>query len=302
MRAAELVRAYLAEKAPAWCQGTLEKARLILDDFLRFVPGDFILPEHVVAYVVDVRTRKTRRGAALAVPTVHGHLATLRRFLDWAVTSGHLLQDMTGLIVLHKHRTLPRTLSPEEVRALIEKGARDARERAVVELLYGTGLRASELVRLTPDDVDLAERLVYVRQGKGRKDRIVPMGERVRAAILAYLREREPHGGSLFLSVRGSPLTRSSLEGLVSKAGKRAGLLRPASPHRLRHSYATHLLQGGADVRHIQVLMGHASLCSTQVYLGVEVSDLQRMIERSHPREREGGIINRPNRTIQEEP
>lgn len=285
MRAPELVRDYLSEKAPAWSQGTVLRVRSVLDDFLRFVPGGFILAEHVVAYVVDVRSRRTKKGVLLAVPTANVRLVTLRGFLAWAVLSGRMLQDLTGLIVVRKYRALPRTLSLEEVASLIEKGARDARERAVVEVLYGTGLRASELVGLSPDDVDLAERLLYVRQGKGRKDRIVPFGERVRAAILAYLREREARGGPLFLGVRGSPLTRSGLVQLVSKAGRHAGLLRPASPHRLRHSYATHLLQNGADVRHIQLLLGHASLCSTQVYLGVEASDLQRMIEQSHPRE-----------------
>lgn len=290
MRAAELVESYLAEKTPAWQPSTVEKARAVLaGDFLRRVPmpGGVILAEHVVGYVLDVRSRRTKQGAPWAVPTVHGHLATVRRFLAWATTAGHLLQDLSGLIVLKKHRVLPRTLSPEEVRALIEKGARTARERAALEVLYGTGVRASELVRLTPDDVDLAERLLYVRQGKGRKDRVVPFGARVRAALLAYLRERERKPGPLFFTLRGAPLTRTALDGLVSKAGKRAGLLRPASPHRLRHSYATHLLQNGADVRHIQVLMGHASLSSTQIYLGVDASDLSRMIERSHPRERQ---------------
>ncbi len=286
MTAAELVEAYLMEKAPAWQAETVERARFVLHEFLRLVPGGFVLPEHVVAYVMDVRTRKTKRGAPLAVPTLHGRLATVRRFLEWTVLAGHLLQDLSGLIVLKKYRVLPRTLSAEEVTALLEQGARDARERAILEVLYGTGLRASELVRLWPDDVDLAERLLFVRQGKGRKDRVVPFGERVKAAVLAYLRQRQPRPGPLFFTLRGDPMTRSALEGLVTKAGKRAGLLHPASPHRLRHSYATHLLQNGADVRHIQVLLGHTSLCSTQVYLGVDTADLKRMLQRSHPRER----------------
>jgi integrase/recombinase XerD len=284
--AAELALAYLREKTPAWSATSVEKARRALADFLRFVEGDFVLPEHVVAYLVDVRSRKTRQGAPLAVQTVQGCLGAVRRFLAWTVVSGHALQDLSSLIVLHKQRVLPRTLSPEEVRSLIEDGARTARERAALELLYGTGLRASELVRLSPDDVDLAERLIYVRQGKGRKDRVVPFGEHVKVALLAYLRTRETKRGPLFFTLRGRPMTLIALQGLVGKAGRRAGLLRPASPHRLRHSYATHLLQNGADVRHIQVLLGHASLSSTQVYLGVEIADLARMIEKSHPRER----------------
>jgi integrase/recombinase XerD len=107
--------------------------------------------------------------------------------------------------------------------------------------------------------------------------------------VLAYLRECRPRkGGPLFLSVRGRPLTRSTLENLVWEAGRRAALARLASPHRLRHSFATHLLRDGADIQHIQLLMGHSSLSSTQVYLGIETKDLERMIERSHPRERVG--------------
>ena len=282
-----LVGSYLAEKTPAWRPATAFKARAALEgDFLRFLPGGPIQAEQVIGYVLDLRARRTRRGAPLAAATIHGRLGTVKRLLQWAVASGHLLQDLSGPIVLKKLRSLPRTLSPEEVISLIEKGARTARERAALELLYGAGLRASELVRLIPDDLDLAERLLYVRQGKGGKDRIVPFGARLRAALLAYLRERERRPGPLFFTLRGDPMTRTALEGLVRQAGRRAGLQRPASPHRLRHSYATHLLGNGADVRHIQLLLGHASLCSTQVYLGVEASDLRRMIERSHPRER----------------
>jgi integrase/recombinase XerD len=282
----EIVDAYLAEKAPAWEKLTTTHARRTLSDFLRFVTAGVILPEHVVAYVVDVRSRKNPKGEPLAPHSVHGLLVTVRRFLRWAHEASHMLQDLSGLIVLRSPKALPRTLPEEDVKALIERGARDSRERAVLELLYGTGLRASELCRLTPDEVDLEGGLVYVRQGKMRRDRIVPIGSRVQAALLAYLRERPRRGGPLFLTVRERPLTRSTLEELVLKAGRRAGLTRLASPHRLRHSYATHLLKNGADIRHIQVLLGHASLSSTQVYLGVEAGDLVRLIDRHHPRER----------------
>jgi integrase/recombinase XerD len=282
----ELVDAYIAEKTPAWCKTTIESTRRQLAGFLRFVAGPVILPEHVVAYIVDVRGRKKAKGEPLAPASVHSLLAGARAFLAWAHLAGHMLQDLGGLIVLRKFHVLPRTLSEEEVEALIEKGAGDARERAVLEMLYGTGLRAHELISLMPDDVDLLEGLVYVRQGKGRKDRVVPFGARVKTALQAYLRERPHCGGSLFRTKRGLPLSQAMLERLVSDAGKRAGLKRPASAHRLRHSFATHLLRNGADVRHIQVLMGHASLSSTQVYLGVEASDLHRMIDDHHPRER----------------
>lgn len=281
-----LARAYLREKAPAWCATSLRDTRRQLADLLRFAEGEVILPEHVVAFVVDVRSRTGPEGAPLATATVHSKLSAVRRFLSWAYLSGHTLQDLAGLIVLRKLQVLPRTLGEEEVLALIEKGAAGARERAVLELLYGTGLRARELVSLTPEDVDLFEGLVCVRQGKGRKGRLVPFGERVKAALQAYLRERPARGGALFLNKRDGPLTVGALEELVWDAGRRAGLTRKASPHRLRHSYATHLLRNGADIRHIQVLMGHASLSSTEVYLAVEAQDLHRLIDAHHPRER----------------
>jgi integrase/recombinase XerD len=287
-----LMRSYLAENTPAWAESTVRQARRALLDFLRFVTGGILLSEHVVAYVLDVRARTTPKGAPLAAATVTGLLGSVRRFLAWALLHGHVLQDLAGLIVIQPRETLPRTLNEGEVEALIEKGGRDARERAVLEVLYGTGLRAGELCRLAPDDVDLLAGLLYVRQGKGRKDRVVPFGQRVRAAVLAYLRECRPaKGGPLFLTKRGRPLTRGTLEDLVWKAGKRASLTRLASPHRLRHSFATHLLRNGADIRHIQLLMGHASLSSTQVYLGIETKDLDRMIEASHPREQPGEQI-----------
>jgi integrase/recombinase XerD len=285
--AALAVRRYLEEQRPAWAKRTLSQVQRALSDFLGFVQGDILLPEHVVSYLVDVRSRKSKKGQPLAPATVQGLLTNVRRFLRWALLHGHVLQDLGSVIVLRKVQTLPRTLGETEVQELIEKGARDARERVILEVLYGTGLRASELCRLAIDDVDLHEGLVYVRQGKGRKDRVVPIGERVRDAILAYLRTcRQKAGGPLILTVRGRPLGRNNLGSIVQKAGERAGLTRPASPHRLRHSYATHLLRNGADVRHIQVLLGHASLSSTQIYLGVETADLKRMLDKSHPRER----------------
>lgn len=286
MTPAEIVAAYLDEKRPAWRPGTVERAIEVLGVFLRFVPHEVIEPEHVLAYVTHARSKTHKTGTPLAQVTVQGRLAMVRRFLQWAVLTGHVLQDMSKLIVTKATFALPRTLGEDEVRALIDRGAQDVREKAMIEILYGTGLRAGELCRLEPADVDLHERLVFVRQGKGSKDRVVPFGEHLREAVLAYLRQREPRGGPLFFNKKGWPLRNSALDAIVRNAGRRAGLQRPASPHRLRHSYATHLLRNGADIRHIQLLMGHASLRSTQVYLGIDTSDLHHMIERSHPLER----------------
>ncbi len=191
------------------------------------------------------------------------------------------------MIVIRHHETFPRPLGQADTLTLLDQGPKDIRERAVLELLYGTGLRASELAALQLDDVDLASGVLFVRQGKGSKDRMIPFGETARQAISSYLREhRPPKTGPLFLAVTGRPLTCGTLGTLVRSAGRRAGLGHPASLHRLRHSYATHLLRNGADLFSIKALLGHASLSSTQIYLEVDVSDLARMIEASHPRER----------------
>jgi integrase/recombinase XerD len=157
----------------------------------------------------------------------------------------------------------------------------------MLELLSGTGLRASELCRLRVEDVDLAQDVVFVLPGKGKKDRIVPFGEKARTALVDYLRHGRPFtGGALFVTTRGTPFRRKLLTRSVVAAGRRAGLTHPVSPHRIRHSYATHLLRHGASLRALQLLLGHASLASTQIYLDVEVEDLARMLEKSHPRER----------------
>lgn len=288
MIVAELVAAYLGENKPTWSEETVARETRALERFRVFLDGRELSADTVIAYVAAVRARVTKTGEPLKPRTVQCVTGPVRRLLRWAALSGRLMQDLSGLIAVAWARTVPRTLSEAEAVALIDKGARNARERAVLETLYGTGLRASELCRLRLEDVDLQERLVFVRQGKGQKDRLVPFGPRAGAAILAYLRECRPaKSGPLFLTSTGRRHTRGLLGLLVAGAGRRAGLTRLASPHRLRHSYATHLLRNGADIRHIQALLGHASLASTQVYLGLDVGDLARMLEKSHPWERE---------------
>jgi integrase/recombinase XerD len=292
---AVLIRRYLDEGAPRWSEGQCRSERKHLADFLAFLsrrePARELIQAHVLAFIADVRARVTaRKHTPLAAATIAGILGAARRFLRWCFRHGHVLQDLSALIVTPKPERLPRALSEADVMKLLELGPRpgplNARDAALLEVLYGTGLRASELARLQLVDVDLAQRLVLVRQGKGRKDRVVPFGESVAAAIRRYLREvRDERDGRLFVSVRGRALDHCAVNAIVAQAGKRAGVI--ASAHRLRHSYATHLLRNGASLPAIQALLGHASLQSTEIYLRVEVADLDRMLERSHPRERE---------------
>lgn len=194
-------------------------------------------------------------------------------------------------------RRLPKALPYADVAAIID-AAGDAdtptglRDRALVEVLYGTGTRISEAVGLDVDDVDLVERSLIVT-GKGRKQRLLPVGEPAAAAVDAYLVRgrsalavRGRGGPRLFLNARGGPLSRQSAYAVISQAARRAGVRRTIGPHTLRHSYATHLLQGGADVRVVQELLGHASVTTTQVYTLVTPDALREVYAMSHPRAR----------------
>jgi integrase/recombinase XerD len=196
-------------------------------------------------------------------------------------------------------RRLPKAIPVESVVALIEaagsvEGPRGARDRALLELLYGTGARISEAVGLAVDDLDRGQATVRLA-GKGGKERIVPVGSYALEAVEDYLVRGRPalaaagkkgvRGGPLFLNARGGALSRQSAWAILHAAAERAGIdASTVSPHTLRHSFATHLLDGGADVRVVQELLGHASVTTTQVYTLVTVDSLREVWASSHPR------------------
>ncbi|HVE73560.1 MAG TPA: site-specific tyrosine recombinase XerD [Mycobacteriales bacterium] len=194
-------------------------------------------------------------------------------------------------------RTLPGSIDVEEVERLLaaagaEETPRALRDRALLEVLYGTGARISEAIGLAVDDLDRTEGLVRLT-GKGNKQRIVPVGSYARAAVEAYLVRGRPAlaaGGkgtaALFLNARGGPLSRQAGWTVLRRAATAAGITRHVSPHTLRHSFATHLLDGGADVRVVQELLGHASVTTTQIYTLVTVDRLREVYAASHPRAR----------------
>ncbi len=194
-------------------------------------------------------------------------------------------------------KRLPKALAYDQVAALIESAGdletpEGLRDRALVEFLYGTGTRVSEATGLAVDDVDL-EQLTVVVTGKGDKQRILPLGQYAADALSAYLIRGRPalavrgRGTSrLFLNSLGRPLSRQSSYAVLQQAAARAGLSGAISPHSLRHSFATHLLQNGADVRVVQELLGHASVTTTQIYTLVTVDHLREVYAGSHPRAR----------------
>ena len=190
---------------------------------------------------------------------------------------------------------LPSVLTVEEIERLVTSPAgdtpKDLRDRAMLELLYASGLRVSEIVGLRTLDVDLGAGLVTVL-GKGSKQRVVPLGEEAHARVSAYLAhgrrllDRTRRSPMLFLNARGGKLSRQGFWKILRARARQAGLARRVTPHTLRHSFATHLLEGGADIRTVQVLLGHADVSTTQIYTHVGRDALRRVYERAHPRAR----------------
>jgi integrase/recombinase XerD len=236
------------------------------------------------------------RAAGLAATTIARRVAALRGFYRHQVLLGTRSDNPAAELDLPKRRrTLPRTLSPGEVERLIEAAngtaPRTLRDRALVELLYGAGLRVSEAVGLERNGVDLEQRLVRCI-GKGSKERVVPIGREAVEALRRYLSRGRPyldarHRPELFLNARGGGLTRSGAFLILRRLAETAGL-EPGRvhPHLLRHSFATHLLEGGADLRSVQEMLGHADLSTTELYTHVSDRRRRELYFQAHPHAR----------------
>ena len=237
--------------------------------------------------------RKEKPYASSTIQTKLVAVKTLFRFL---VRRQALLMDPSAQLELPRtEKRLPRLILTEgEARRIVAapkgRSPLELRDRAILETLYATGMRVGELVRLKPDDVDTEARLVRIVEGKGRKDRNVPLTTAAAQAIARYLAAGRPTLARtepwLFLGKRGGRLHRAQVGSIVNAWAKTARVKKPVSCHTFRHSTATHLLRGGADIRQIQALLGHGSLSTTERYTHVEVSDLRRVVERAHPRGR----------------
>ena len=248
------------------------------------------------ASVHDVQDFFAGSGGDGAASSVARRTASLRAFYAYLVREGLRESDpAAGLRTPKLPQQLPRVLSVEEVEAVLAKvvpaGPLGQRDLAALELLYGCGLRAGELVGLREGDVDLEGGLVRC-VGKGDKERVVPMGAAAAAALGRYLQggRRELLRGrrraELFLNARGAPLTRQGLDYRLRKILARADMSGQASAHTFRHSFATHLLAGGADLRSVQEMLGHASVATTQLYTHVTVEHLREVFLETHPRAR----------------
>jgi integrase/recombinase XerD len=221
-------------------------------------------------------------------------LSAIRGWLQFLMRERIIEENPTiGLVPISRGVRLPKTLSQQDVTALLDLGAiptpEDLRDRAMLELLYATGLRVSELVMAEVALVHLD--VGYLRvTGKGAKQRLVPMGERARQLLGQYVNEARPRllkkraSRYMFVSRRGGPLTRQAFWKLLRQRALRAGIRQIISPHMLRHSFATHLLEGGADLRSVQVMLGHADIATTQIYTHIERGRMKRVHDQYFPR------------------
>jgi integrase/recombinase XerC len=251
-----------------------------LEEFMRWFGRDSPVDDVDVRVLADwiADLGRARGRGRLAPATISRKLVAVRSLLRYTLGYERVPD---APMAPRQRRRLPDAPKVEEVDAIVARldgeGPLALRNQALVELVYSAGLRSAEAIGLDLGDVDFEQELVHVREGKGGKDRIVPLGEEAAHLVARYLREARPQlarraENALFLSARGRRLDTSTLRRLVPH------------PHRLRHAFATHLLEGGADLRTIQELLGHASLSTTQIYSHVDAKRLRRVYDSAHPR------------------
>jgi integrase/recombinase XerD len=251
-------------------------------------PGEPLTAEDLAAYIDSLYQ------AGLGSRSIARHLTTVRSFFAFLVREGVSPNDPAELIRGPKQwQTIPKFLNRTEIEGLLAAPDRSrptgCRDRAMLELLYASGLRVSELCRLGMSDLN-AELGVVRTTGKGNKQRLVPVGKEALGSVAEYLQRGRPGllkgraSRYLFVTARGGCLTRQAFWKLLAGYGRKAGIFRDLSPHVVRHSFATHLLEGGADLRSVQVMLGHADISTTQIYTHVVRSRLRETVEKHHPR------------------
>jgi integrase/recombinase XerC len=278
VRVEDAIERYLG--AAGVSNATARAYRTDLRDFAEWYgerPLERVDVRALAEYTADLG--RARRGSKLAPATIARRLTAVRSLLRFTLGPGHV-PDIP--LAPRRSRRLPDAPKLREVDELLgAAGAGDdvlsLRNRALLEVVYSAGLRSSEAVGLDLGDIDFEQEAVHIRNGKGAKDRVVPLGEEAGHWVARYLAEARPTlargaENALFLSVRGRRLDTSTLRRMLS------------NPHRLRHAFATHLLEGGADLRVIQELLGHSSLSTTQIYSHVDAKRLRRVYDRAHPR------------------
>ena len=247
----------------------------------------FVTRDHITEYMGSLRNNLSSRSAAR-------NLSALKMFFRFLISDGKIKESPARLLETMKlPRRLPEILSRDEVDLLLSQPdistSIGQRDKAMLELLYATGLRVSELVGLNVMNINLEAG--YVRTvGKGSKERMIPIGEKAVEAVTYYISNGRPEllkkgsSLSLFLNSRGMPITRQGFWKIIKKYGIIAGIKKKITPHRLRHSFASHLLEGGADLRSVQIMLGHADISTTQIYTHITRERLKQIHDKYHPR------------------
>ena len=250
-------------------------------------------PADIAEFLADLATGNGRQGPCSS-STIHRKAACLRSFYKHLRRDELIADDPTAVLTAPRRaKKLPQVLNYAEVQKLLASPRGDEptalRDRALLEVMYACGLRASETIGLELADIDLRQGFLRAR-GKGSKERIVPLGRKAIAAISVYLRGGRPkligegHEAKLFVNFRGGPLSRQGLYKIVQRHARAAGLDGKLSPHTLRHSFATHLLAGGCDLRAVQEMLGHADISTTQMYTHLSGEQLKEVYFSAHPR------------------
>ncbi len=283
-------------QASGYAESTIEGYTRNLSIFKRHLSAQGIDDLRKVTQKVILEYQKSIAEKPLATESKAMRIRPVKRLFEHLVDTHRLLINPTEGIVetCRKGRKIGPVLTFEEVKRLLDQPNLDLktgiRDRAVMEVLYSSGIRLAELLGLGTYDADLKERVLFIRRGKGRKDRVVPIGKNAVTYISLYLKSIRPcfinhrlNETILFLNKRGYPLSKGSVQGFLRKYRFAAGIEKPVSPHTLRRTCATHLLQKGADIRYIQKLLGHKYLRTTQAYTKIMPVEVKKMHERTHP-------------------
>ncbi len=271
-----------------YSQHTVTNYKIDLEDFFRFL-GDVELEK--IDYLVLRKYLAALKEKRLGARSVARHLSALRTFFRFLTKDGYLKSNpILSLSSPKQEKHLPSFLTEEETGKLIESAfAKDdkdesgLRDRAILETFYSTGMRISELVGLNYEDLDFISGIVKVL-GKGRKERVVPIGERAISAIRAYTEKKKKESDAVFLNKNGRRISARGVRNIVGKYIRIAGIKQGVSAHTFRHSFATHLLNRGADLRSVQELLGHANLSTTQIYTHLTTDRLKSVYDKAHPR------------------
>ena len=264
---------------------TILNYKLDLEDFRNFL-GEAALEK--IDYLLLRKYLALLKEKNLSNRTVNRHLSSLRSFFRFLTRESLIKANPILSLSSPKHeKYLPSFLTEEEVAKLIDavipKDERGLRDRAILETFYSTVIRISELANLSKEDFDFIGGIVKV-MGKGKKERIVPIGDKAISAIREYLDKRKKQTDAIFLNKNGEAITTRGIRNIVGKYIRLAGIKQGVSPHTLRHSFATHLLNRGADLRSVQELLGHANLSTTQIYTHLTTDKLKIVYDKSHPR------------------